>query len=58
MVQVNFLDKRLNTFRLDFDPLFRHPVEYVDCVKPLFVGTTPTKNDDAIVLRIITHGAV
>lgn len=50
--------RELDTFRFDFDPLFGHPIENVDCIESLFVGTASAENDYTIILRVVAHGAV
>ena len=49
---------RLIFFRIDLDPLFGVPIEDIDGIKALLVGSSPSEDDDMIVLRIIVHGAI
>ena len=59
MEMISFLKFKIDiTFGMNFDPLFGHPVEYINCIEPLFVGASTTKNDYSIILWIIAHGAV
>ena len=60
MVLVNFLRivSECFTFGIYLYPLFSDPVEDVDGIKPAFVGSTTTEDNNSIVFSIIAHGAV
>lgn len=48
----------LVAFRIDLHPLLGLPIEDVDCIESLFVCSTPSEEDESIVVFIIVHGAV
>ena len=50
--------KRKNTFGVNFDPLFGDPVEHVNCIESLLIGSSASKNDNSIIFRVIAHGAI
>lgn len=49
---------RLVFFGIDLDPLFGVPIEDIDGIEALLVGSSSSEDDDVIVLRVIVHGAI
>jgi hypothetical protein len=49
---------RLILFGSYFHPYLRLPIEQVNCVKPLFVGPSPSEDNDLLILAIVVHGAI
>ena len=45
-------------FWMNFNPFLSLPVEYVKCVESLFVGSTASEDDEAVVMLVIVHGAI
>lgn len=43
---------------MDLNPLFSHPVKDIYCIKSFFIRPSSTKNNNSIILWIITHGAI
>ncbi len=43
---------------VDLDPLLSLPVEDVDRVEALFVGSSSSEDHDLVTMRVIVHGAV
>jgi len=49
---------RLILFGIDLDPLLGGPVEDVDGIKSLFVGSSSSEYYDLVAMRVVVHGAV
>lgn len=45
-------------FGRDLRPLLRHPVQDINGVKSLLIWSTTPKNNDPIILRVITHRTI
>jgi hypothetical protein len=54
----SFPRSRLILLGIDLYPFFGIPVENIDGIEALFVGSSSSEDDNLIVLRIIVHGAI
>ena len=43
---------------MNFDPFLGDPIENVDGIETFLIRASSSKNDDSIIFRVITHGAV
>lgn len=49
---------RLIYFGSDFSPLFGVPIEKIDAVETLLVGSTAAKHDQFMIVLVVVHRAV